>query len=79
MDLKLYAFQPRGHGEKSFFVVAADEAEARQSVDAEIARLLARGYKDGWRFDSSDYDGWGTDYYEVTVAPRGAVVRNDND
>ena len=79
MELKLFAFHPGGHGEKSFFVVAADEDEARDAVDAEIARRWALPSGDVGRFDSCDCGGWGTDYYHLTVVQRGEVVFNDND
>lgn len=74
--MKLYAWQPKGHGETSFFVMAENEADARKYVDAKIAQ--------GWHYQPNvrmDYaaDGWGTDYYELTVADVGQVVTNDND
>lgn len=71
MGMKLFAFQPRGLRALSFFVVAASEEEARGFVDARIA-----SDPDITEFDCA---GWGTEYYEVTVAEPGQVVVNYND
>lgn len=77
--MKLYAWQPRGHGEDSFFVCANSQEEALACVEAEIARRMA--------IDPDDYDceylsdkphGWGTDYYVLTVLEPGQVISNDN-
>jgi hypothetical protein len=68
--MKLYAWQPHGHGELSFFVVAESEEEARRHVEEHI-RLSG--------VSSCDYQGWGTDYYQLTVAEPGMVLRNFND
>ena len=80
--MKLYAWQPKGHGETSFFVLAENEADALKYVEAEIAK--------GWHYHPDDAcdpearnnysaEGWGTDYYELTVADVGRVITNDND
>ena len=69
--MKLFAFQPHGHGELSFFVVAASEEEARGFVDARIA-----SDPDITEFDCA---GWGTEYYGVTVVEPGQVAVNYND
>jgi hypothetical protein len=69
--MKLYAFQPSGHGEPSFFVMAEDEAEAVQAVETYIKNEEAKGRV-------LDYDQWGTDYYQMTVLDRGEVIENDN-
>ena len=80
--MKLYAFQPRGHGEFSFFVCAASEEEARQAVDAHIRQ---RKQQHVLAIERCDYEsdcraaGWGTDYYELTVFEPGQVAENDND
>jgi len=68
MTLRLYAFQPKGHGPKSYFVMAENEDEARAFVSAVVAD--ADGY---------DSDGWKTGGYTVTVAEPGDVIVNDND
>ena len=75
--VRLYAFQPKGHGELSFFVAAETEEKARQSVDAYIA--AHKGKDDGHYVGDYNTDGWGSDYYMVTVAEIGQVVTNDND
>jgi len=67
MQLKLYAFQPQGHGELSFFTIASSEDEARAAVDKHI--------KDT---DCAWTNGWGTDYYKLTVVEVGQVIENDN-
>lgn len=64
--VKLFAWQPQGHGELSFFVAARGEEEAREAVDKYIAN---EQYRVG---------GWGTDYYELTVVEVGQVITNDN-
>lgn len=64
--MKLYAFQPDGHGEQSFFVMAESEHEAKGFVDAYIEA------------NNPDCDRWGTDYYKMTVLDRGEVIENDN-
>lgn len=80
--LKLYAWQPKGHGETSFFVMAENEEQALEYVEAKIAK--------GWYEHPEDAIGkntrysyeagsWGTDYYELTVADVGQVITNDND
>jgi hypothetical protein len=75
MSAKLYAWQPRGHGQQSFFVAAETEADAREAVEKEISRLKRDC---GW-FREYDCLGWGTDYYELTALPLGRVLTNDND
>jgi hypothetical protein len=81
---RLFAWQPNGHGEKSFFVVAETEEQARAAVEAKISDLLAKS-KDGDYFGEDgiyseiDFSGWGTDYYKLTVADIGEVVMNSND
>jgi hypothetical protein len=72
--MKLFAWQPDGHGQQSFFVMAENESQAFSAVEAEIQRLLSE--KD-W-FSSYDYAGWGTDYYKLTIADVGEVIANDN-
>jgi len=73
--MKLYAFQPNGHGEKSFFVIAESEKEAREFVSKKIAELLANG--EG--YSNYDFSSWGTDYYRLEVFEIGQVALNDND
>jgi hypothetical protein len=70
--MKLYAFQPKGHGELSFFVMAESEDEAKQAVESYIKSEEAKGR-------ILDYDQWGTDYYMMTVLEAGEVIENDND
>lgn len=70
--MKLYAYQPNGYGQYSFFVMAKDEGEARHSVERYIEET----------YDSTcnlPYTGFGTDVYKLTVLTRGEVVANAND
>lgn len=74
--MKLYAWQPKGHGEQSFFVMAENEESARKAVNKEIELKTA----DSDSFLSErEFEGWGTDYYVLTVAVPGQVLMNDND
>lgn len=71
-EMKLFAFQPNGYGQYSFFVMAADEQEARRAVEQYIEET----------FDSTcnlPYAGFGTDSYKLTVLERGEVISNAND
>jgi hypothetical protein len=78
-ELKLYAWQPKGHGELSWFVVAETEAEAKDAVDREIARRLSLPWDEPDHIGDYDVEGWGSDYYTLTVAKRGQPVSNDNE
>lgn len=73
--MKLYAWQPRGHGQLSFFVCASSEEEARIAVHKAIDVFRAQ---ESWR---ADYEtkGWGTDYYDLSVVEPGVVITNCND
>jgi len=71
--LKLYAFQPNGHGEYSAFVMAYSEAEARSAVLASKERDGADNLYTDWM------DGFNTNYYTVTVVEQGMPVFNAND
>lgn len=78
-ELQLYAWTPRGYGPRSWFVVAADQAEARFAVESEIAlRSSAPKAGEFERLYPDEYDGWGTDAYTLIVAARGVVVSNTN-
>ena len=66
--MKLYAWQPNGHGEMSIFVVAESEEIARAKVDEYISTAPKWDY----------FNGWGTDHYELTVLEPGDVITNDN-
>jgi len=65
--MKLYAFQPNGHGELSAFVMAEDEVSAKQAV---INAAKEEGIY--------NISGFGTDYYITTVVGPLTVVWNDN-
>jgi hypothetical protein len=72
----LYAFQPDGHGQYSFFVAATSEKEARTCVDKYISEH--KGKNDDHYLGDYEVDGWGTHYYELTVLDVGEVITNDN-
>lgn len=76
VEMKLYAFQPRGHGQQSFFVVAASEAEARQAVTDEVARRRHLPRSNEERLDDYDVASW--EDYTLTAASPGVVLLNDN-
>lgn len=82
-ELMMYAFQPKGHGERSFFVMAESEASAREIIRAEIARRAAIEWEDDAYadefLDPGQFAGWGTDYYRVKVFAPGQVATNAND
>jgi len=75
--MKLFAWQPKGFGEYSFFVSAENEEKARAAVDKYIADHLD---KDDEEY-LSEYSirGWGTDYYKLTAVDAEQVITNCND
>jgi hypothetical protein len=75
--MKLYAWQPKGHGEYSFFVCAESEQEAKNAVDAHIKKHLNQ--QDNEYIGDYEIGGWGTDYYRLTVVRPLSVVTNSND
>lgn len=69
--MNLYAFQPHGHGPRSFFVMAVTEHAAIEFVNEYIKTELAKG-------NHCDHDGWPHDY-KMTALEMGQVIENDND
>lgn len=73
--MKLYAFQPTGHGQLSFFVMAESESEAIEYLNVHINKK--------YKFNNGSYkyeaEGWGTDDYKLTIMDEGHVIENDND
>lgn len=72
--MKLYAFQPTGHGQKSFFVMAESEQEAKYAIGT---YLIDAFFKD--KLSKYDFEGWDTDYYTLTVLELWQVIMNGND
>ena len=72
--MKLYAFQPKGHGEASFFTIAKSEEEARKVVNKYVKDNYLKNGKLDYRAG-----GWGSDYYTLTVIEEGKVIENDNE
>ena len=75
--MKLYAWQPKGHGEYSFFVMAESKKEAIEEVEKYIEKELELNLnsKCGLAYEIG---GWGTDYYDLTVLDPLQVIINDN-
>ena len=78
MAMKLFGFQPRGHGELSWFVMAETEESARDAVEADIKRRRALPFTNPNHIHETDYAGWGTDYYTVSVASAGVPLSKEN-
>ena len=73
--MKLYAYQPKGHGEYSFFVMAETEQDAFRYIQVYIDKFC-RDEDGSLSYESQS---WGTDYYEVTSGIEGFVITNLND
>lgn len=61
--MNLYAFQPKGHGPSSYFVMAKDEASAK-----EVVRNCIN--PDFLNEES---------YYEIRTLGENEIIQNDND
>ena len=70
-SIKLYAWQPDGHGEYSFYVTAYSKEQAIAAVEKHMQ-------DDPWEGNFLE-SGWGTDYYQLTVLDVGQVITNAND
>ena len=73
----LYAWQPKGHGEYSFFVAASSKAEAIKAIEKYIEEHMDKD--DDHYLDEYNIKGWGTDYYDLTILPIGEAITNSND
>jgi hypothetical protein len=69
--MKLYAWQPKGHGQYSFFVCAENEDAAHHAVDVEVKRLRDEG-------SNYETDGWPSDYWELRIIEPETAIFNDN-
>lgn len=76
-DIMLFAFQPNGHGEYSFFVIEKNEDAAINAVNKYISEHSNKD--DRYYIDRCDINGWGTDYYKLTKASIGEVITHTND
>jgi len=75
--VKLYAFQPEGHGPLSYFVMAESEAQARAAVRRYIVDNMNKpktAYITG-----NDLRKWDDGYQQCRVFDVGEVITNDND
>jgi hypothetical protein len=74
--LKLFGFQPPGHGQYSFFVMAETKEAAVSYINKYIEDHLN---KDDGHFLSDYYiQGWPEDY-DITEAAEGNVITHAND
>ena len=77
--MKLFAWQPDGHGQLSWFVCAKTLDDAKKAIDQEISRRLSLDNNDPDRIRNYDILGWGTDYYALTICAVGTPISNNND
>ena len=75
--MKLYAWQPKGHGSLSFFVCAENEKDAKDAVYDYVREHMPKSDDDF----VPDYlsKGVGTDGYLLTVLGPMQVATNHND
>ena len=69
--MNLYAWQPDGHGDPSYFVMAESEEEARTAVE------LSEDF-DGWTIVVDQSGKKIGDYYELTILKALEIITNDN-
>jgi hypothetical protein len=70
--IKLYAFEPNGNGELSFYTIAKNKKEAFDIVD----KYVKEKHFSNNKFDY-DANGWGTDYYILTECEYGSIIEKD--
>ena len=73
--LKLYAWQPLGHGQQSMFVMARSEEKALTAVKNKIREEI----KENDNFPDYDFSALGVDFYELTIVDENVVLLNEND
>jgi hypothetical protein len=79
--MNLYAFQPNGHGELSFFVCSESESEAIKSIHSYIEKHIEKD-DELWTEETipkRSFGGFGTDYYSMNVLEPNKVITNYND
>ena len=76
--MRLYAWQPKGFGQYSWFVMSMNEDEARIAVEKEMERRKLLSFLEDDHIGDYEISGWGTDYYELLVVGEGVVVVNEN-
>ena len=78
--MKLYSFTPKGHGQESFFVIAENEDEAKSAINKRIEELLQKCEdEEDVPYGEDDFQGWGTEYYRLTIYEIGQVALHNND
>jgi len=75
--MKLYAFQPDGHGPSSFFVMAQSTEDAKEAIDRFINEI--KQDIDGRQHQLQLRSDWTTTEYMLTVCEQRDVITNDND
>jgi len=85
--MKLFGYRPHGFGQSSLFVMAENEEKAKAAVENKISELTSRDepYKydeypkeDRIRYSKYDFEGFGTEKYELFVVGPEEVVLNSN-
>lgn len=81
MHLKLYAFQPDGHGPKSFYVMAISEENARIAINKYIEAWNKKCESNDIEYfpSLSDYETGYLTTCNVIVLNENEVIENDND
>ena len=76
-SVKLYSWQPNGHGQYSFFVASESLEDANMALQKYIDEHIDKD--DEEYLDGYSIDGIGTDYYKLTISDVGTIVSNAND
>lgn len=72
--MKLFYYQPDGHGPASFFVLAASAEEAAIAVNEKRRQEMSRSLAGGYYWGDADFKA-----DDFTAADAGEVIVNDND
>lgn len=73
--MKLYAWQPVGHGPQSFFVMAETQEDAAKKVIQKTYELVGEGDIWGYKYARLFF----SEHWNYTVAEVGEVLTNDNE
>lgn len=73
--MKLFAFQPNGHGEYSFFIMAENIEIAQNKVD--LLCTQEREKRNGYGYEYAYYKG--NNYYTIREYDENEIAINDND
>jgi hypothetical protein len=75
--MKLYAWKPKGNYGRSWFVIAETKSEAISSVEIEMSKRRSLNYSNNKLISDYECFGWGTDYYELSIAYVGEVITSE--